>query len=124
MNWRKIKTKESHPGLESTVFYRFSADFYGNHMLVIKNDAENEVDKFSYCNRRICLFYLFLTLFIDDLSSWSTINVEGLGGVKLVGNAVTYNGVLFACVTNNQDQERMFLAALDLDRKILKLGIY
>ena len=122
MKWRKIKQKDSHPGLDSTVFYRFSADVYGNHLLILKNEAENEVDKFYYCNRRTCSSYSFLTLFIDDLGSWSAINVDGLGGIKTVGNSVTYNNTFYACVANNEDQERIFLAALDLDRKMLKFG--
>ena len=52
MKWRKIEQKEPNPGQDSEFFGRFSADVYGDNLLILKNEAKDESDKLYYCNRR------------------------------------------------------------------------
>ncbi len=87
MEWRKIdKYGPNRPDQGSTFFGRFSADLYGDNLLVLKNEAKDESDKLYCCP-------------LGDLDSWSTIDVEGFQWIRAIGNFVIYKNLLYVCAT-------------------------
>ncbi len=70
-------------------------------------------------------FCFILTLFsLDNLDSWSTIDVKGLGGIKRIGNSAVYKNLLYACVTIEGEWKKLFLVALNLESKRVEIFIY
>jgi len=57
MKWKKIEQKDPKPGQDSEFFGRFSTDVYGDNLLVLKNETEDQHDKLYCCNKRRHSFF-------------------------------------------------------------------
>ncbi len=117
MQWRNIEQKNPKPGQNSEYINRLSVDVFGDHMLAMKNEEDGGFDQLYCCNRRKRFCFILTRFSLDNLDSWSTIDVKGLGGIRMVGNSAIYKNCFYACVTIGSERKKLLLVALDLESK-------
>ena len=120
MQWRKIEQYDPEPGQNSIFINRLSVDIYGNFMLVLKNELEGGCDRLYCCDRRKPFLFYLTVFLLDTLDSWSSLDVRGLGGIKMIGNSVIYRNLFYVALTTDKERKNIKLASFVLESKELR----